>query len=76
LEKYNARTELGKGPADSIIKMLLEADSICLLVGTAINVAHQDPNLPLELEIRRTVLKKIARLLEKKFLKEVQIQYI
>jgi len=76
LEKYNARTELGKGPADSIIKMLLEADSICLLVGTAINVAHQDPNLPLELEIRRTVVKKIAQLLEKKFLKEVQIQYI
>lgn len=76
LEKYNERTELGKGPADSIIKLLLESDEINLCIGTAINVAHQDPNLPVELEIRRSVAKKIASLLEEKFLKEVTLEFI
>lgn len=76
LDKYSTRTELGKGPADRIVRQLLESDAIHLLAGTAINVAHQDPNLPVELEIRRSVMKKIARILEDKFLKEVSLRYI
>ncbi|MFN3557243.1 MAG: SpoIIE family protein phosphatase [Bacteroidales bacterium] len=76
LEKYNERTELDKGPADRIIKLFLESDEINLCIGTAINVAHQDPNLPVELEIRRSVAKKIANLLEDKFLKEVNLEFI
>ncbi|MFW6352224.1 MAG: stage II sporulation protein E, partial [Bacteroidota bacterium] len=76
LEKYNERTTLGKGPADEIIKLFLESDEIRLCIGTAINVAHQDPNLPVELEIRRSVAKKIAQLLEQKFLKEVSLEFI
>ncbi len=76
LEKHSDRTDLGKGPADRIVKMILDSDEISIWVGTAINVAHQDPNLPVELEIRRTVMKKIARILEEKFLKEVRLQFI
>ncbi len=76
LEKYDQSTQLGKGPADLIVKQLLESDEIHLLTGTAINVAHQDPNLPVELEIRRTVMKRIARTLEEKFLKTVSLRYI
>jgi hypothetical protein len=76
LEKYNERTELTNGPADKIIKLLLESDEINLCIGTAINIAHQDPNLPVELEIRRSVAKKIALLLEEKFLKEVKMEFI
>lgn len=76
LEKLSPRTILEKGPADTIVKMLLESDAIQFWVGTAINIAHQDPNLPVELEIRRTVIKKIAKSLETKFLKEVSIQFI
>ncbi len=76
LEKHSDRTDLGKGPADRIVKMILDSDEINIWVGTAINVAHQDPNLPVELEIRRTVMKKIARILEEKFLKEVRLQFI
>jgi len=76
LEKYNDRTELGKGPADAIVKLLLESDEINLCIGTAINVAHQDPNLPVELEIRRSVAKKLSSLLEEKFLKEVSLEFI
>lgn len=76
LKKYNSNTFLGKGPADQIIKLFMESDEIHFLIGTRINIAHQDPNLPVELEIRRTVVKRIAKLLEEKFLKEVTLKFI
>ena len=56
--------------------MLLESDEIHMIIGTHINIAHQDPTLPVEIEIRRTVVKRIAKLLEDKFLKEVSTQFI
>jgi len=64
------------GPAADIVKMFFEHDSIHFLVGTKVNNAHQDPNLPVELEIRRSVLKKMASLLERKYLKEVEMKFI
>lgn len=76
LKSWNNNTELSKGPADSIVKMILQSDEIDFIVGTRINIAHQDPNLPVELEIRRTVVKRIAEILENKFLKEVNLEYI
>ncbi len=76
LKTYGSNTRLGKGPADSIVKLLLESDEIFFIIGTRINIAHQDPSLPVELEIRRTVVKRIVRLLEDKFLKEVEMRYI
>lgn len=70
--------ETGKhgGPADMILQMLADSDKITFLVGTRINIAHQDPTLPVELEIRRNVVKKIKYLLETKWLKDVDITYI
>ncbi len=76
LEHYHKDTRLGNGPADQIIKLFLESDKIHVLNGTRINIAHQDPNLPIELEIRRTVIKRIVKLLEDKFLKEVDVEYM
>ncbi|MEW6135525.1 MAG: SpoIIE family protein phosphatase [Bacteroidota bacterium] len=76
LKKYGPNYKLGKGPADNIVRMLLESDEIYFIIGTRINIAHQDPSLPVELEIRRTVVKRIARLLEDKFLKEVNLRFI
>jgi hypothetical protein len=76
LKTYNNSVRLGKGPADKIVKMLMESDEIHFVIGTRINIAHQDPNLPVELEIRRTVVKRIARLLEEKWLKKVSFEYI
>ncbi len=66
----------GEGPAWEIYRMILDADIIDLVVGTKINVAHQDPSLPVELEIRRNVVKNIATLLEEKFMKEVRLKFI
>ncbi len=76
LKSFNNSVKLGKGPADKILKMLMESDEIHFIIGTRINIAHQDPNLPVELEIRRTVVKRIARLLEEKWLKKVTFEYI
>jgi hypothetical protein len=61
--------------ASRIIRLLLDSDRITFVVGTKINEAHQDPTMPVELEIRRNVIKRIASLLKEKYLKEVQIRY-
>lgn len=76
LKTYNNSVKLGKGPADKIIRLIMESDEIHFIIGTRINIAHQDPNLPVDLEIRRTVVKRIARLLEEKWLKKVTFEYI
>ena len=76
LKVYNNNYMLGKGPADQIIKLIKESDEIHFVIGTHVNIAHQDPNLPVELEIRRTVVRRIAETLEEKFLKEVSMKFI
>ncbi|HLN55547.1 MAG TPA: SpoIIE family protein phosphatase [Bacteroidales bacterium] len=76
LKSYNNSIKLAKGPADKIVRLLMESDEIHFIIGTRINIAHQDPTLPVDLEIRRTVVKRIARLLEEKWLKKVTFEYI
>ena len=76
LKTYNNSVKLGKGPADKIVRLIMESDEIHFIIGTRINIAHQDPSLPVDLEIRRTVVKRIARLLEEKWLKKVSFEYI
>lgn len=75
LENYK-KHKPGKGPADKIISMFMESDEIEFIIGTRINTAHQDPNLPVDLEIRRNVVKKIASLLEENWLKKVHLEFI
>ncbi len=76
LESFDEQIASKDNPAHAIVNMLFESDEIHFLVGTKINEAHQDPNLPVELEIRRNVIKKIKYLLENKFLKEVKLNFI
>jgi hypothetical protein len=76
LDEFSPETKLTAGPAHSIVKLLLNSDLIHIICGTSINEAHQDPNLPVELEIRRTVIKKTAKLLEEKFLRQVTLEFI
>jgi len=75
LDNYN-KHKPGKGPADKIVRLLMESDDIQFIIGTRINIAHQDPALPVDLEIRRNVVKKMAALLEEKWLKEVNLEFI
>ena len=76
LSTFSETSVPGKGPADQIVTLILESDAINFLVGTGINVAHQDPSLPVELEIRRTVVKRMAQILHDKFLKEVNLTFL
>ena len=64
------------GTMAGVVEMLLQSDIIEFVVGTRINEAHQNPNLPIELDIRRNVVKKIAALLEHQYLKEVHVDYV
>ena len=66
----------GQGTDFELARILLEHDRIDFVVGTRINPQHQDPALPVELELRRNVIKEIARLLATKFLKEIRIEYL
>ncbi len=58
-----------------IMTLLAESDVIELIVGTKVNEAHQDPNLPVDLEIRRNIVKRLKQLLEEKYRKKVYIKY-
>lgn len=65
----------GRNAATRLLELLLESDVIEFKVGTRVNEAHQDPALPIELDIRRNVIKRIAGHLESKHLKQVRIEY-
>ena len=83
LSKVAEMLESGQKPelarsnaASDLVSILLDSDVIFFLVGTRVNEAHQDPNLPVELDIRRNIIKKIITLLEEKYLKETQKRFI
>ncbi|MBR3675687.1 MAG: SpoIIE family protein phosphatase [Alphaproteobacteria bacterium] len=75
--EYLEREELQhKDAAGLLVKFLLESDIIEFMVGAMLNQAHYDPALPVEIEVRRTVIKKMKKLLEDKYFKQVTISYI
>lgn len=76
LESYQSGDRLTLGAAHQMVKLLLESDHIHIIVGTGINVAHQDPSLPVELEIRRTIIKRMVKVLEERLLKQVDVEYV
>jgi hypothetical protein len=76
LEEGFAPEEMKSNPAVRLAVMLLDSDIVKFAVGTRINEAHQDPNIPVELDLRRNIVKRIAELLETKHMKRVIIQYL
>jgi hypothetical protein len=62
--------------ARRLVYMLMDSDIVQFLVGTRINEAHQDPNIPVELDLRRNIIKRIATQLEQKFFKQTSIRYL
>ena len=61
--------------ARRIIEMINNHDRIEFVVGTKVNEAHQDPNLPQDLELRRGVIRRISHALNNKFRKETEINF-
>jgi hypothetical protein len=76
LENYNSDMRLGDSPPEVVVKLLIQHDIISIIVGTRINWAHQDPDQPVELEIRKFVVKRIVRLLESRFFKKVTVELV
>ena len=65
-----------KDAAGKLMSFLLDSDEIKFMVGVKLNQAHYNPNLPIEIEIRRNVIKRIVELLEEKYTKKVEVRYI
>lgn len=63
-------------PARDLVTLMLQSDIVQFVVGTRINEAHQDPNVPVELDLRRNIIRRIAALLEAKYLKEARVRFI
>ena len=76
LERGNAGEPARKIPATDLVSLMLQSDIVEFVVGTRINEAHQDPNIPVELDLRRNIIRKIASLLETRHLKEAQVRFI
>lgn len=67
---------LPASPAGDIVRLMLGSDIIHFLVGTRINEAHQDPNTPQELDLRRNIVRRIVSLLEEKYLNATTVRFI
>ena len=72
LESGNAEENAAK----ILMNFLLDSDVINFLVGAQMNKAHYDPNLPIEIEIRKNIIKQMAKVLEEKYLKKVNVQFV
>lgn len=62
--------------AGQIAALMLDCDIIEFLVGAKINEAHYDPDLPIEIGIRKNIVKRISKVLEDKYAKEITIKFI
>lgn len=76
LENYSSDMRLGESPPEEVVKLLIQHDIIHIIVGTRINWAHQDPDQPVELELRKSIVRRIIRLLENRFFKKVVLELV
>jgi hypothetical protein len=76
LERGDTLEPRRNNPAHQLVLLMLQSDIVQFVVGTRINEAHQDPNLPVELDLRRNIIRKIASLLETRHLKESRLQFV
>ncbi len=75
LQREKANT--GKfNAAEKVVNELLDSDIINFVVGTKINEVHQDPNIPGDLALRKTIIREIIKILENKYLKKVTVRFI
>lgn len=76
LEEKQSITSLEDNAVKRFARLLLDSDRVHFVVGTKINEAYQDPSLPMELGIRRTVVNRIRQALEQNFIKETTLEYL
>ncbi len=76
LEEKTPTTELPDDAVKRFVDILLDSDQVHFIVGTKINEAHQDPNIPVEIGIRRTIIGRLRNALEQNYLKETSQEYL
>lgn len=64
------------GPARDLAALMLESDVVEFVVGTRINEAHQDPSVPVELDLRRNIVRRMAATLEARYVKETHLRFL
>ncbi len=76
------RLESGSGLSGDVplaarlmIELFRQSDEIEFVVGTKVNEAHQDPSLPVDLEIRRNIVRRLKTVLETKYRKRVLMRF-
>ena len=62
--------------AGKLIEFMLNSDCIHFMVGAKINQAHYDPNMPIEIEVRKNIVKKLEKILTLKYMKKVVVKYM
>jgi hypothetical protein len=77
-EMLESRSEIpsGKNAALKLVNFLMESDEVHFIVGTKINEAHQDPSIPVDISLRRTIINRIKKTLEEKYLKQTYLEYL
>jgi hypothetical protein len=61
--------------ARAILERIMLHDRIEFIIGTKVNESHQDPGILQDLELRRSVVRRIAQTLEQKYRKNVIMQF-
>lgn len=74
--EYLENGESSEDAAGQLVKFLLDSDCINFMVGAKLNQAHYDPALPVEIEIRKNIIKRMADVLENKYIKKVVVKYM
>ncbi len=76
LEAKTPLYDLPNDPVRKFIEIIEKSDQVHFIVGTKINEAHQDPNIPVEIGIRRTIIGRLRKALEDNYLKETSQEYL
>jgi len=76
IENKDSWNAMKQNAAKRIITMLMNSDEVHFIIGTKINEAHQDPSIPVEISLRRTIINRIKKTLEEKYLKKTFLEYL
>ncbi|MDT4762670.1 SpoIIE family protein phosphatase [Sphaerochaeta sp. PS] len=76
LEEKRSVRSLPNDAVRKFVEVMQDSDQVHFIVGTKINDAHQDPSIPVEIGIRRTIIGRLRKALEDNYLKETSQEYL
>jgi hypothetical protein len=76
LEEETAPALESDDAATRLASLMLDSDIVHFVVGTRINEAHQDPNIPVELDLRRNIIRRIIHQLEQRYCKATHLRFL